>query len=234
MSSNTVHPTALIGDGVVLGSGNVIGPYVVIASGVRLGDENWIGAQTILGATPEHRAHPHPPRWGLEGDQVNAGLILGDRNILRESVVVQSGRMDPTRIGDHAFVMAHAYVAHDVNVEDAVTLSASVALAGHAVVGAGANLGVGAAVRQHVRVGAGTMVGMGAVVVRDLPPLALAVGVPARTLGANRIGLERAGLAPEEIEEVDALLRAADETNASSGRLAVYEQRYRTLLVADH
>jgi UDP-N-acetylglucosamine acyltransferase len=163
--------------------------------------------------------------------------VIGSHTVLRESVVIQGGRSTPTTVGDNGFLMAHTYVAHDARVEGHVTLSASVALAGHSWIGAGANLGMGAAVRQHVRVGAGTMVGMGAVVVQDLPALALAIGIPARATGANRIGLDRAGFTRDEVDELDEMLRAQGRSSLDSGisldagtRLSALERKYRELL----
>ena len=50
-------------------------------------------------------------------------------------------------------------------------------------VGDGASIGTNATVVCGVNIGAGVLVGAGAVVTRDLPPFALAVGVPARVVG---------------------------------------------------
>jgi UDP-N-acetylglucosamine acyltransferase len=219
---NVVHPTAVIGRRALLGEGNVVGPFVVITSSARIGNGNWIGAHSVIGAPPEHREHIHPSDWGLEGPDTDAGCLIGDSNIIREAVVIQAGRLAATRIGNHAFLMANAYIAHDCVVEDYVTLSASVALAGHARVQIGANLGIGSSVRQHVSIGMGAMVGMGSVVTKDTPSCALLIGVPARVQGANRIGLMRAGLDPDEVDVIDRHLTASDD---GSGRSVTKKER---------
>lgn len=235
MTTNSVHPTAIIGVGAELGDGNVIGPYVVISSGARLGNENWIGAHAVVGAPPEHRAHRHPARSGLHGEHGDEGCVIGDGNIIREFVVVQSGRLAATRIENDCFLMAHSYVAHDSHAEQAATLSASVALAGHVRVGAGANLGVGSSVRQGIEIGPGVMIGMGAVVVRDVPAFMTVLGIPARSHGINRVGLERVGLRSDEIAEIEMLIRSREMPQHSSsaedcGRLRDVEARYRSAL----
>ena len=55
--------------------------------------------------------------------------------------------------------------------------------AGAIVLGRDVWLGCGVRVLRGVRIGDGCVVGAGAVVTRDLPPLSLAVGVPARVVG---------------------------------------------------
>ena len=48
------------------------------------------------------------------------------------------------------------------------------------------------------------MVSACAKVVKDVPPFMLADGVPAEIRGLNRVGMERAGFAPEQIDRVKA------------------------------
>ncbi|MEV4735674.1 MULTISPECIES: UDP-N-acetylglucosamine acyltransferase [unclassified Microbacterium] len=188
---NTIHPTAVISDDVVLGDGNTVGPFAVIAGPVTIGDGNWIGAGAMIGAPPEVRGFPHP---NAPSESQGNGVVIGNRNTIREYAQIHQGWKDRTRIGDDAFIMNQCYVAHDCVLEDGVTLASSVLLAGHVVVGARANLGLGASVHQFTRIGAGVMVGMGSVVVREIPPFAKAFGTPAAVRGANTVGMQRSGV----------------------------------------
>jgi acetyltransferase-like isoleucine patch superfamily enzyme len=47
----------------------------------------------------------------------------------------------------------------------------------------GAKIGSGSSIAAGVRVGQNALVGMGSVVTRDIPPLAIAYGVPAQVRG---------------------------------------------------
>jgi UDP-N-acetylglucosamine acyltransferase len=196
---NSIHPTAIISGEVVLGSGNTIGPFVTITGPVTIGDENWIGAGVVIGAPPEVRGYEHPRE---ANHVVGNGIVIGDRNVVRDYAQIHQGWKSKTRLGNDLFIMNQVYIAHDCHVEDGVTLASSALLAGHVKVEAGANLGLGASVHQRVRIGGGTMIGMGAVVTRDIPPFAKAFGSPARVRGVNSIGMERGGMSAEVIRAV--------------------------------
>jgi UDP-3-O-[3-hydroxymyristoyl] glucosamine N-acyltransferase len=82
-----VHPTAVIGTGVRLGSGTSIGPYVVLGDGTEIGDSTVIGAHCVVGA----------------------GVRIGDRVQLYQSVTIYSG----SRIGDRVTIHAGARIGSD-------------------------------------------------------------------------------------------------------------------------
>ncbi|MDT0278397.1 UDP-N-acetylglucosamine acyltransferase [Blastococcus goldschmidtiae] len=205
---NRVHPTAIVGEGVELGTDNVIGPYAVITGPCRIGDRNWIGAHAVIGAAPEIHGHDHGLPWGGGTDDV--GVEIGDDSVVREFVTVHRGTRRRTGIGDRCFVMNKAHFGHDAVIEDDVTLAVGVILGGHVEVGAGANLGLAAVLHQRRVVGPGAMVGMSAVVTRDIPPYAKAFGAPARVRGVNEVGMRRRGIDA-------AVIAAVAEQYASGG-----------------
>jgi UDP-N-acetylglucosamine acyltransferase len=198
---NSIHPTTVIIGDVTLGERNTLGPFVTITGPVTIGDDNWIGAGATIGAPPEVRGFEHPR---FAGDAAGNGVVIGNRNTIREYAQIHQGWKGTTTLGDDLFVMNQTYIAHDCVVGDGVTMASSVLLAGHVSVGAGANLGLGVTVHQRVRLGAGIMVGMGSVVTRDVPPFAKTFGNPARIRGVNSIGLQRGGMSANSIEALEA------------------------------
>lgn len=80
-----------------------------------------------------------------------------------------------------------AVVGDDVTIYQGVTLGGTSLNHGkrHPTVEAGAVIGVHAAVLGAITVGAGAKVGGGSVVVRDVPPNATVVGIPARVVSLN-------------------------------------------------
>lgn len=207
---NSLHPSALIGSGVTFGEGNVVGPYAVIHDGVVIGSRNLIGSHCVIGGAPEITQWTVGARGQLSDwlERHGHGVTLGDDNDIREFVSIQAGSTRPTVVGDNCLVMAHVHISHDCVLDDAVAMSGGVALAGHVTVGRRANLGLNASVHQFRSIGAGAMIGMGAAVVSDVPAFCTTVGIPARPIGLNKVLLQRLGVAPDVIDELESTAQA--------------------------
>lgn len=76
-----VHPTAVIGEGVVLGEDVSVQPFVVIENGAHIGARTFIGAHSYIG---------HEARLG-EDCQVSPRVTIGARCIVGNRVIVHSG-----------------------------------------------------------------------------------------------------------------------------------------------
>jgi UDP-N-acetylglucosamine acyltransferase len=204
---SSVHPSAVIDES--------LGP-------VRISDDCEIHAHVVLrgplilapgvkvypGAVIGYEAEVYPPEWsgeqrkiptfqGIPIEQTHI-IEIGRETIIRENVVIQRTNdtvvySQPT-IGERCYLMEGCHIAHDCIVEDDVTIAPKVVLAGHCRVMWRAYLGIASSFHQRTVIGSVAMVGMGAVVVRDVEPGAKVIGVPARPIGANLLGLERAGL----------------------------------------
>lgn len=220
---NDIHPTAIIGDDVVLGSGNLIGPYAVLEGPMTIGDGNWFGPQCSIGT---------PAQWtGIAGREMAGctgnGVRIGNDNVVREFVTIHQGTDRVTTLGDGVYLMAYAHVPHDAYIADHVTLTNAVQMGGHTHVGWRANLGLGTVVHQRTVIGPYAMVGMQSVITSHLPPAVLAFGSPVRVRGVNRVGLERAGFVAEEIAEIVEALAAArrPEVDRLQDALHWYDER---------
>lgn len=100
------------------------------------------------------------------GASIMPGAIVNAAAVVGENVIINSG----------------AIVEHDCTVGSHAHVATGARLASTVAVGEGAHIGVGASVRQCIRIGPYAQVGAGAVVVRDVPPGVVVVGVPARVL----------------------------------------------------
>jgi len=196
---NRVDPTAIISPGVQLGTGNVVGPYAVITGRTVIGDGNWIAPHACIGTPAEWRGKPLPVAW--DGELGDGRVVIGDRNVIREFVTVNAGTEQATRVGDDCYLMARSHLGHDVIIEDGVTLATGAQLGGFSNVWSWAFLGLGCQVHQWGQIGPGAMVGMGAAAVHPVLPFRTVVGMPAKAIGINRVGLRRLGVADDVIDE---------------------------------
>ncbi len=210
--ANRIHPTAIIGEGVEIGADNVIGPYSVIVGPCRIGNGNWIGPHVTIGTPAEDKGGPHPVAW--EGELDGKGVLIGDRNKIRETVTIHQGTHRPTRIGNDCYLLVRSHAGHDVVIDDGVVLACSVQLGGHTHVWAHANIGMSTVVHQYGRIGPGAMVGMGSAVRHEVGAFTIAVGNPARVSGVNTVGLDRRGCTPEAVEALGPFLKGKGELPA--------------------
>jgi carbonic anhydrase/acetyltransferase-like protein (isoleucine patch superfamily) len=90
-------------------------------------------------------------------------IEIGERTNIQDGAILHGDPGKPTILEDHVTV-GHRAVVHSAYIER------------------GSLIGIGAIVLDGVRVGHGSIVGAGAVVSKDVPPLSLVVGVPAKKL----------------------------------------------------
>jgi len=123
---------------------------------------------------------------------ISRPLYIGAGTIIREGVVIQRGFHRGTHISTNCYLMHGAHIGHDVYLGKNVTLSPGVVLGGHTTVQAGATMGILSATHQWVTIGAYSMVGMGPMVIDDVKPGRKDIRSPARDVGKNIVGLDRA------------------------------------------
>lgn len=86
------------------------------------------------------------------------------------------------RLGRHVLVHHNSSVGHDCVVGDYVNIFPGVNVGGDVHIAPGVTIGSGASVLPGVNLGEGAYVGSGSVVVQDVAPGAVVVGVPAHPL----------------------------------------------------
>lgn len=206
-----IHPNAIIGknveigsfttiyEDVVIGDGTWIGPNVVIMDGARIGKNCKIFPGAVISAIPQD----------LKFAGENTTAEIGDNTTIRECVTINRGTKDKhtTKVGSNCLVMAYVHVAHDCIVGNNVILANSVGLSGHCVVEDHAILEGFAAVQQFVHIGAHAFVGGGSLVRKNVPPFVIAAKEPVSYMGVNSVGLKRRGYSMETILQIEDIYR---------------------------
>ena len=212
-----IHPTAIIEPAVRIGADVVVGAYAYVGGSAAIGDGTVIHhhatveGNTVLGRQCEvfPYAAVGTKTHDLKFQGGEPGLRVGDRNVFREYVTVHSATKDGefTVLGNDNVILAYSHVAHDCIIGDHLVMSSQSALAGHVIVENHVNIGWGTGVHQFCRLGAYAMLGGLAKVVQDVPPFLIADGNPAVIRSINKVGLERGGFTPEQIERVKHIYR---------------------------
>lgn len=223
-----IHPTAFVEGGAELADDVEVGAYAVIGPMVRLGagtvvrHHATIEGRTTLGAG--NLVFPYAYLGGKTQDLKykggEPGVVIGDHNTFREYCTVHTATAaeDVTRIGHHNHFLAYSHIAHDCVVGNRVIMSNASALAGHVVVEDHVVIGGYAGIHQFCRVGAHAMVGGMSKLVLDAPPFFIADGNPATVRAYNKVGLERAGYTPEQLEIARLLLKVAYFSKLNRGQ----------------
>lgn len=118
---------------------------------------------------------------------VSPSAVVSPTAVLGAGVAVMAGAVINAcvTIGDLAIVNTGATIDHDCVIGPASHVAPGSSLAGNVTVGEGVFLGVGTCVIPERTIGDHTQVGAGGVVVDDLPPGILALGVPARIVNRS-------------------------------------------------
>jgi UDP-2-acetamido-3-amino-2,3-dideoxy-glucuronate N-acetyltransferase len=149
-----VHPTAVVDEGAVLGSGTKIWHFSHIMPGAVLGENCNIGQNVV----------------------VSPGVHLGKNVKVQNNVSLYTGVL----CDDDVFLGPSCVFTNVTNPRSAVNRRGQYA---QTRVGKGASIGANATVVCGHDIGEYAFVGAGAVVTKTIPPYALVVGNPARQRG---------------------------------------------------
>lgn len=107
---------------------------------------------------------------------VSSAAELGQEGVVMANAVINSH----ARIGAHCIINTGAIVEDDCVVGDGAHIAPRSVMGGCCAIGSEVLFGIGAVARPGCRVGNRAVVGAGAVVISDIPPDLVVIGIPAR------------------------------------------------------
>jgi len=115
--------------------------------------------------------HPHASVSRL-------GVQLGDGLQVLSRAVINAG----ASTGENVLINTAAVVEHGCTIASHTHIASSATVCGDCVIGEAVHIGAGATLIQGLEIGFGAVIAAGAVVTRNVEPLTLVAGVPAREI----------------------------------------------------
>ena len=233
-----IHKTAIIDSKAKISSKVEVGPYSVIGPDVEIDDDVIIQSHvTITGLTkigkknifyPMSSIGSDPQDLKYKGEKTN--LIIGDDNIIREHVTINTGTMQGggiTKVGNNNLVMIGAHIAHDCIVGNNVVMANDSAIAGHAVIEDFVIIGAKCGIQQFVRIGKLAMIGGMTGVSRDVIPYGVSTGNRNFLNGINIIGLRRIKTENKDIITLTEAYKEIFKTESLNNNLSKLNKKYK-------
>ncbi|HBP23319.1 MAG TPA: UDP-3-O-(3-hydroxymyristoyl)glucosamine N-acyltransferase [Planctomycetes bacterium] len=179
-----VHPTARIGENVVLKKGVTIGahtviePNVVIEENVTIGESCLIRANTSIGS--DGFGYSRDPS-GRPVKFIHLGsVVIGDHVEIGACTCVARGTLGNTVIEDHVKIDNLVHIAHNCTIKRGAFVIACAEVSGGVTVGENAWIAPNATLRDAISIGGGSTIGLGAVVTKSVEANSVVLGNPAR------------------------------------------------------
>ena len=109
---------------------------------------------------------------------ISEQVEIGEGVVIAAGVVINPGAV----IKDNVILNTSSSIDHDCIIDKSVHISPGVNLAGGVKVGIGTHIGIGSVVIPEKEIGEWCVIGAGAVVIENIAPHSLAVGVPAKVV----------------------------------------------------
>ncbi len=161
---------------------------------MKIGQNCHIHSGTILSGVPQ----------GLKYKGEYTALEIGNRNIIRESVIINKGTNSKktTKIGNNNLIMGNAHIGHDCEICNSCFIGFGVDMAGEVVVNDYANISGLTGIHQFTRIGEHCMAGGLSKIVKGILPYIIAAREPLSFEGINVVGLRRSGFERSKLDEL--------------------------------
>jgi UDP-perosamine 4-acetyltransferase len=141
-----------------------------------------VGLGSVGDNRPRRRLHALAQQYGLQlltaihpSAICSSSASIGRGTLVCPMAVVNAAAV----VGANVILNTGAIIEHDCAIGDDAHVATGARLASGVFIGSLAHIGAGATIRQQLVIGEGAIVGAGAVVVKDVKPWTVVMGVPA-------------------------------------------------------
>jgi len=113
---------------------------------------------------------------------IHPTAISSKKIVVGEGVFINSGAIinAEVSIGDNCIINTGVIIEHECSIKSHSHLAPGVRMGGRGVVEQGSFVGIGSSIIQGITIGSGATIGAGSVIIRDVNPKTVVVGVPGR------------------------------------------------------
>lgn len=181
-----IHPTAKIGQNVVIESGchiseNVVIEHnVVIHEGTTIGRGSRIRSCSSIGGDGfgfERMENGTPLRFAHLG-----GVFIGENVEVGSCTTIARGTLSNTIIEDLVKIDNLVHIAHNCHIKRGAFIIACAELSGGVTVGENAWIAPNSCTHQKINIGDNSLIGLGAVVTKNVPNNSVFAGNPAKKI----------------------------------------------------
>jgi UDP-3-O-[3-hydroxymyristoyl] glucosamine N-acyltransferase len=176
----SIHPSAIVENGVKIGRDVRIGPFACIKRGTTIANNCIIDANTIIGGDGfEVKCISGSPKiiHHSGGVQIDNNVEIGSGCAIDKSMLEGS-----TIVGENTKIDNMVQVAHNCTIGRNVLICANVQVSGSVTIGDNCYLAPSVNVRDQVRIVDNAFLGIGAVVTRHISKAGTYIGIPARPI----------------------------------------------------
>lgn len=173
-----IHPTAVIGDGVILDKGVSVGPNTVIYSKTYVGENTRIDANCTIGT--------EGMMWVWEGDdkvflKQLGGVMIGKNCVIgSNTAIVRGSANEQTIIEDGVNMAPGCNIGHGTFIGKNTHLANNIATGGSSYIESNNFIGCGVSLKPGVKITSeNVVIGTGGVVTKNISESGIYVGCPA-------------------------------------------------------
>lgn len=174
----TIHPTAFVEEGVLIGNNVRIGAMCVIHENTIIASDSSIDSHTVIGSN------------GFEIKNLNGraqvvshagGVCIAENVDIGVGCVVDRSLFEGhTTIGANSKIDNHVQIAHDCRIGENSIICAKSQISGNVVIGENCYIAPGAILRDQLEIAGAVILGMGSVVTRSIDISGTYFGSPAK------------------------------------------------------